>query len=65
MEWMMIFTLAQSLRERKDGKIHILMVGRSVAGKRQKVLIEAVRRSKYADKIQLHLAGKGSPWRLL
>ena len=53
------FTPAQKPQKRKDGKIHILMVGRLSPEKRQKVLIEAVRGSKYAGKIQLHLAGKG------
>lgn len=42
-----------------DGLYHILMVGRLSPEKRQSVLIEAVKRSKYADRIQLHLAGHG------
>ncbi len=42
-----------------EGKIVITMVGRLAREKRQDVIIEAVRRSKYADKIQLIFAGKG------
>ncbi|MCI9272795.1 MAG: glycosyltransferase family 4 protein [Clostridiales bacterium] len=38
---------------------HILMVGRLSPEKRQNILIEAVSQSKYADRIQLHLAGNG------
>lgn len=41
------------------GKFVILMIGRLSNEKRQDVLIEAVRRSKYADRIQLVLAGQG------
>ena len=35
------------------------MIGRLSPEKRQKVLIDAIRHSKFADKIQLHLAGNG------
>lgn len=42
-----------------DGLFRILMVGRLSPEKRQNVLIDAVSRSKYADRIQLYLAGKG------
>lgn len=42
-----------------DGLIHILMVGRLSPEKRQRILIDAVAKSKYADRIQLHFAGKG------
>ncbi len=42
-----------------DGKFLVLMVGRLSGEKRQKVLIDAVARSRYADKIQLVLAGQG------
>lgn len=42
-----------------DGKIIITMIGRYSNEKRQDVLIDAVSKSKYADKIQLVLAGKG------
>lgn len=38
---------------------HILMVGRLSPEKRQHILIEAAALSKYADHIQLHLAGNG------
>lgn len=41
------------------GKFVILMIGRLSNEKRQDVLIEAVRRSQYADRIQLVLAGQG------
>ena len=49
-------------KERKaaaDGLFRILMVGRLSPEKRQNVLIEAVRLSKYSDQIQLYLAGRG------
>ncbi len=42
-----------------EGKILVMMVGRLAGEKRQDVLINAVAQSKYADKIQLVLAGKG------
>ena len=45
--------------EELKNKIVITMVGRYSPEKRQDVLIEAVKKSKYADKIQLILAGKG------
>ena len=41
------------------GKFLIMMVGRLAQEKRQDVIIEAVKFSKYADKIQLIFAGKG------
>ena len=41
------------------GKFVILSVGRYSHEKRQEVLLKAVRRSKYADKIQVVLAGQG------
>ena len=41
-------------------KFNILMTGRLSPEKRQEVLIEAVQRSKYRDKIQIYLAGAGS-----
>lgn len=44
--------------ELKD-KIILTMVGRLSGEKRQDVLIEAVKQTKYADKIQLIFAGKG------
>lgn len=40
-------------------KFSILMTGRLSNEKRQDLLIEGIRRSKYADKIQLILAGQG------
>lgn len=45
-------------QELKD-KIVITMVGRYAPEKRQDVLIEAIKKSKYENKIQLVLAGKG------
>jgi 1-acyl-sn-glycerol-3-phosphate acyltransferase len=44
-----------------DEPFRILMVGRFSPEKRQDVLIRAVRRSRHAARIQLHLAGHG-PW---
>lgn len=41
------------------GKFVILMVGRLSVEKRQNILIQAVAKSKYADRIQLVLAGEG------
>ena len=42
-----------------DGLYHVLMIGRLSPEKRQDVLIRAVQKSKYKDKIQLHFAGLG------
>ncbi len=42
-----------------DAPFRILMVGRFSPEKRQDVLIRAVRRSRHAARIQLHLAGQG------
>lgn len=42
-----------------DGKFVILMVGRLSIEKRQDVLVDAVAKSKYRDRIRLVLAGKG------
>ena len=52
------FDRKEKTEELKD-KIVITMVGRYSPEKRQDVLIEAVKKSKYADKIQLILGGKG------
>lgn len=41
------------------GKFIILMIGRLSVEKRQSVLIRGIRKSRYADRIQLVLAGKG------
>lgn len=46
-------------KKANDGRFHILMTGRLTYEKRQNVLIDAVAKSKYTDRIQLHLAGKG------
>nr|BBB04335.1 cholesterol alpha glycosyltransferase [Helicobacter heilmannii] len=42
-----------------DGLYHIIMVGRYSNEKNQQVLIDAVRLSRYAQQIQLHLKGIG------
>ena len=42
-----------------DGLFRILMIGRYSREKRQDLLIEAVKRSKYNDRIQIVMAGKG------
>lgn len=42
-----------------EGRFTILMIGRLSGEKRQDLIIEAVKRSKYKDKIQLYFAGKG------
>ncbi len=42
-----------------EGKFVISMIGRYSNEKRQDVLIDAIAKSKYSDKIQLVLAGKG------
>lgn len=42
-----------------EGKFVVLMIGRMSIEKRQDVLIRAVAESKYADRIQLVLAGQG------
>lgn len=41
------------------GKFTILMIGRLSVEKRQNVLIRGIKKSRYADRIQLVLAGKG------
>lgn len=46
-------------REEFKNKFVIVMSGRLSNEKRQDVLIEAVRKSKYSDRIQLFLAGQG------
>ncbi|HPT78587.1 MAG TPA: glycosyltransferase [Candidatus Atribacteria bacterium] len=48
-------------KEHSFDPIKILMIGRLSPEKRQDVLIRAVMRSRYADRIQLYFAGKG-PW---
>lgn len=42
-----------------DGLVHVVTVGRLAHEKNQKVIIEAVGRSRYADRIQLHVCGSG------
>ncbi len=42
-----------------EGKFAVVMVGRLSGEKRQDLIIEAVRRSRYRDRIQLVFAGKG------
>lgn len=48
-------------KEHTFSPIKILMIGRLSPEKRQDVLIRAVMKSRYADRIQLYFAGKG-PW---
>ncbi len=43
----------------KTGTIHVLSVGRFSREKDQDTLLDAMKYSKHADKIQLHFAGKG------
>lgn len=45
--------------EKTEGKIVVTMVGRLAREKRQDLIIRAVRKSKYADRIQIVFAGKG------
>lgn len=45
-----------------EGKILLLMVGRYSVEKRQDLIINAVKKSKYEKQIQIILAGKG-PWK--
>lgn len=42
-----------------EGKIAVLMIGRLSGEKRQDLIIEAVKHSRYRDRIQLVFAGKG------
>ncbi len=51
--------------EEYKGKYVILMIGRLSNEKRQDVLIDAVSRSAYSDKIQLILAGQGPNYKAL
>ena len=53
------FIPLSSPKTKQDDLFHILMVGRLSPEKRQHILIEAISQSKYADHIQLHLAGNG------
>jgi glycosyltransferase involved in cell wall biosynthesis len=47
------------LPERTDDTINVLMIGRLAPEKRQDVIINAVKHSKYRDRIQLYFAGHG------
>lgn len=49
----------------EDGKFRILMTGRLSPEKKQLTLIQAMKYSKYADKIQIYFAGKGQTQKLL
>lgn len=42
-----------------EGRLAVLMIGRLAGEKRQDLIIEAARRSRYRDKIQLVFAGRG------
>lgn len=50
---------AQRSNSPKDGLFKIMMIGRLSQEKRQDVIINAVKYSKYADRIQLVFAGRG------
>ncbi len=56
-----VFCPPEKPRKHTFDPIRILMIGRLSPEKRQDVLIRAVSRSRYADRIQLYFAGKG-PW---
>lgn len=60
------FTYRKLPKDRRlEGKFVVLMVGRLSVEKRQDVLVKAVKLSKYADKIQLVLAGRGPRSRII
>ena len=48
-----------------QGKFVILMIGRLSNEKRQDVLIDAIKKSRYSDNIQLMLAGQGPKYKAL
>jgi len=54
-----VYRRAGQKRPEWQGKYVVCMIGRLAREKRQDVLIDAVSKSKYADRIQLVLAGKG------
>ena len=53
------FKPAETPKTERKEFFDILMIGRYATEKRQDVLIKAIAKSKYADKIRLTLAGKG------
>ncbi|NLY43365.1 MAG: glycosyltransferase [Clostridiaceae bacterium] len=55
------FSAPDKSKEHTFNPIKILMIGRLSPEKRQDVLIRAVMKSRYADRIQLYFAGRG-PW---
>lgn len=55
------FSAPDKPKEHTFNPIKILMIGRLSPEKRQDVLIRAVMKSRYADRIQLYFAGRG-PW---
>ena len=55
------FSAPDKPKEHAFNPIKILMIGRLSPEKRQDVLIRAVMKSRYADRIQLYFAGRG-PW---
>lgn len=55
------FSPPEKPREHSLDPVKILMIGRLSPEKRQDVLIRAVMKSRYADRIQLYFAGRG-PW---
>lgn len=49
----------QKAKRGDDGVLKVLMIGRLSKEKRQDLIIEAVKKSKYSDRIQLYFAGRG------
>lgn len=49
----------------QDGLIHVATVGRLAPEKNQLTIVEAVRQSRHADRIQLHIFGTGPGERML
>lgn len=59
------FKPAETPKPKKDDKFRILMTGRLSPEKKQITLIEAMKYSKYADKIQIYFAGHGNAEKML
>lgn len=53
------FVPGEPSRPFRDGKFHILTVGRLAKEKDQETLLRAVGMSRYAERIQVHIAGSG------
>ncbi|MDR0708470.1 MAG: glycosyltransferase, partial [Spirochaetaceae bacterium] len=54
------FKPAEQPARRADTTINVLMIGRLAPEKRQDLIINAVKHSRYRDKIQLYFAGNGA-----